>query len=213
MKFPTYDDETIDNELRFEITLDTLYSDIHSSNSLLEEFEKAYEDIIIKDNKGAILQLFAENNLNYLTFKLDAIILRRHLVLISYLIKLRFEDHKDEQIIKLLEKDYDIDDSQIINTLFVASVTFNGKIVEISAEQENELLEFIKKNLENERCIKKTTLRNHSPSITGLSLTLKMLKSLIVKISESLEEVKTNSKEANLILFFHSVSHITFKLI
>jgi len=207
IKFPTYDDNIIDTELRFEITLDVLYSDIYSSTNVLLEFEKLYDDFITSEKSKSIIESFQNHNLNYLSFKLNTIILRRQITLISFLIKIKFalKDESADNINDLL-KDYDKEEVEISKSILTSLLTINDKKINISVEEELELTELIKKHIENEKLIK-NSLKNHSPSLSGLSITLKMLKSIVFKIMESLEKIKIKNSDENLILFFHTVNY------
>ena len=99
-KFPTYDDKIIDTELRYEVTIDSLYSDIYSSINLLIEFEKVYGEFITGDKKAIIIDGFKKHSLNYLIFKLYPTLLRRQLTLISHLLKIkdRFSNQESRSI-------------------------------------------------------------------------------------------------------------------
>ncbi len=210
IKFPTFDDKIIDTELSYEVTMESLFNDIHSSIHILLEYEKMFDTLFIEDKKNDILACFQTNNLNYLAFKLVPTVLRRHINLITCLIKLydKKKDTEINEINKHIETDYEISESKIKENI-MDSLVANSK-TKLSKDQQTELNELMNKYLENENYIL-TKLRNHKTSITGMSVSLKFLKVITNKTIESLEIIRNNHTEENLVLFFYNVMlYITF---
>ena len=200
LKFPTFDDEHLDNELRNEITYNSLITEIHSTLLLLSHFETEFELLHIK-NKTFIKALL-EFNVNYLTFKLHGICLHRLITLILQKLILKFDDNNPNS--KFNDQDIDIDIDKDCSTNSLIEKEYISKkeedlikihIIEKITDKDNLqndyedpcLKEIIKKELDYEQEVLSC---NHFPSITSIYIIIKNVKYYLEKIMECISQFK-----------------------
>jgi len=213
LKFPTFDEEHLDNQLKSEITYNSLMSEIHTTLHLLFHFDKEYELLHMK-NKEFINSLI-QFNINYLSYKLYGICLHRLISLIHQKLMLKFEtkerkDSKDtfnanssmiendyismteEELIKRYlnikndktkEKSINNNNDNNIDNNIISINDNNTDNTENKDYNDPSLINIIKKQLEFE---KEILNQDHTPSITSISIIIKTIKYYLEKIIDSI---------------------------
>lgn len=205
IKYPTFDDNNIEDQIRSEITFDTLNGDVNSLIELLLYFEKAFLQLLTSSNKQNVLKIFGKYSLNHINFIAYSVLSRRQITLIFYLIKLF--DKNDMELLKLIEEEYRIVTvEKIVEEIF--SIT---SILEIKKENEEflEIFNIVKKNLEDEKKILSVEVK---PSICGISISFKFLKSIVEKTILNLNKLQIVITEENIVDFLHQVNYFLIKI-
>ena len=200
IKFPTFDDNNIENQLKEELSYENLIDDSNSILELLIYFEKFFIELLSSKNKQQIINLFNVHSLNYINFIACAFFSRRKITLVFYLAKEYFEGSNDI-LKKVIEKEY----TNVIIEKIVEDIFLITSGLEINKEDEMfcEINSLVKKNLESESFILASKLK---PSIVGISIAFKFFKSIIDKTISEMKKIKIEYKEEIAIDFLQSVN-------
>ena len=207
IKYPNFDDKIIDDQLKNEITYEILNGDINSIIELLIYFEKSFIELFSQNKKKEIVDIFTKYSLNYPNFILYSSLSRRKITLMSFLIKLKFEGN-DVEILKTIEEEYKTIEIQKITKEFYVLI----ELLKLSEEHLHlaDINELIEKDLINEKII---LLAENIPSICGICVCIKFLKSIIEKAILDIQKLIFEFKEETAIDFIHLVYIFIYKIV
>ena len=219
IKFPTFDDPFIEEQLKKEITLESLLSDIKRFEERLGNFSEAYDSLFNSDNGTITKKEFQAHNLNYSTYKIYSYFLTRQINLIYYLLQKKFIQDviEKETVFNYIKKNYfDVDAETMIHDYFLN----NQKYFMISRENDNpeeyerhlQIIKIIKGLIRVEKDILLFDLENQNfiPSVCSISVSLVILRSVVDYLILQVIEL-TGSKEIKedlIIKFFHNCNKL-----
>ena len=224
VKFPTYDDVSVDLQINNDITLEMLFSDIESVLYVINDYEVSYLKVL-KENKNDLVSSFKLYKLNYILFRVHIMIIKREVNLLKYLIMLKFEkellllkqnnnnndndnnndnnnynldEDTKEEVNNYITKEYKLSEEQFINLILEGEM-----IKDLPKEDLKEIIEYLKKAKKNEELMIQI---DYKPSITGLSILLKVLRSVIDTTCIVIKLLVQEYSEEFLLDFFHNVN-------
>ena len=174
LKYPNFDDITIDYQLRYDLTLDNFFEDIHSSSELLFHLENTLINLLLNENCDQLKIIFQKNNFKSKNLLLFSYMSRRKITLIYYLVKQRFYPTIDKSIKKIIETEFNqVTQEKILNDFFT---TFNRIHIKKDDKDLDDFSEIIKVQISHEKSLIEI---NHIPSISAICICLKFLISII----------------------------------
>jgi len=202
IKFPTFHDNNIGQQLREDISFDHLTDDINSIIELLLYFEKAFLSLLKSNNKAHILTILAKYSLNHVNFIAYSVLSRRQITLVFYMIKLKYEG-ANNNLLNAIETEYkNADPHKIIEEIYTLIST-----LEINKDDEvfSQVESLVKKNIENEGQIYESECK---PSIVGISIAMKFFKTIIEIAISDINQLHHLIKEEVVINFLHTVLYL-----
>ena len=199
IKFPTFDDDFIEIQLREEITFNHLNENVNSIIELMIYFENNIINILTSGQKSEIIEIFERYGFNYIKFIAYSVLSRRQITLIFFLIKIDY-DRSDKNLKKIIENDYKNVKVEKLLEEFVHMIS----PIEIKRQGEklNEITNLFLNNLENELII---CDNDHKPSLVCVNVAILYFKSVIERIINDLKKIQNNQKEDVIIDFMYSV--------
>lgn len=201
-KYPTFDDPMMDDELKKDITYIGLMTDIHSVVNLLDYFQDFYSSLL-KNNPHNILDSFRKSNLNCVCFSVFALLIKRVIVLMNYLLTIKFENKNDIDVNsdkkEAIELEYiNVDKEQLINTILN-----NNVFIPLLGEDEiKEIREIFNEGFKKEKVILDCTV---SPSICGIGVGVKYLKVALEQVIMDIQLLSDKKVEDTILDFFQNV--------
>lgn len=202
IKYPTFSIPQIDEELKYEITYENVMNDLRFVFDILDDYINLYTNILIK-NPHNILASFQKYKLNFLIFHVNSFLLKRHIELLCFLIKYKFEECNEiEKKLKLNFVDKSVDD-------LIFMWTSNNKYIANIFEQIDDPLE-IKENfaigLDTEKfMIEQTLFNDEKPSLSGLGIFIKYFKYILQSAIETMKIITMKESEETMLNFLQDV--------
>jgi len=219
IKFPTFDDPYIEEHVKKDITYESLISDLKSCDEALNNFSLQYDSLFNSANSQMIKKKFSEHNLNHSTYKLFAFFLTRQITLVYYLLEMKFSSKTDQiqNISDSIRKNFvDVDHDLMIQDFF----TTNNKYFLINEDNDNpqeydkhiQVIKLFKTLIKNESDIIQFDSEDEKylPSISSISISLIILKSVLDNLTFQLKELQElrDINEDYLIQFFHNCNKL-----
>lgn len=205
-KYATFDDPFIDSQLKFEITYDTVISDITCCIDTIIFFDNLYTQSL--DNTK-IYKEFRTHKISYINSKAFLFILKRQLNLLLYLIKYKFDG--DNHALKYIKEEYLIEGelrfkiTEMKDFFIFKELQYDNCKEKIASELEEVICR--SENFEKE-LLHDYSNRLWKPSITGLSILIKFINSSFNKAITDLEILlkdKNHKLSEGIILDFFQV--------
>ena len=201
-KYPTFSIPAIDEELKYEITYENLSHDLRYVSDLLEHYLNSYTNILLT-NPHNILVSFQKYKLNFLLFHINSFLLKRHIELISFLMKYKFEENYEIGE-KLKEKFLDKSVDEILS-MWTNNENFKGQIFE-NIDEVQEIRESFSAGVDTEKFLIELILfTSHKPSLSGIGIFMKYFKYILQSAIETMIIVTKKESEDNMLNFFQDV--------
>lgn len=204
VKYPTFDDISVDRQINVDITLEMLLSDIESVLLIANAYDISYLKIL-KENKNDLVSSFKQYKLNYILFRVHILILKREVILLNYLLLIKFEEFDNLKEKRNMAKEYIDTEYNLSEDNFIKLILEDEMIKDISKEDQVEIIEYLKKAKKNEEIMIEV---DYKPSVSGLSIMMKVLRSVINSSCVIIKELVEKYTEEFLLDFFHNVNFI-----
>jgi hypothetical protein len=219
IKYPTFDDNLMDDQLKNDVTYETLMEDFKSvNNDIIPYFQHTYKKFII-DNPFNIIANFKLYELSYPKFFVFSFVLKRQLDLMSYLIKIKFENsqpegnsinaYSDQAIDEIIKKEYLNSSVDEIILLIFSDEAFKKVVdndVDIptgnDGDKYHQFKTIVEKGLEDEKCL--LSIKD-APSICGIDIALKYMKIILERCIVSMQKLTNEIQEVPMIEYFQDV--------
>jgi hypothetical protein len=209
IKYPTFDNALIDDELKTDITYEILINDFKAIFDLLEHYRNIFTDVLIT-NPGNLIASFKIYNLNFLIFHINGYLIKRQVELISYLIKIKFE-HNDEEKMKesslyeLIKSEFENKTVDDLLLTWSSNETFRKHFFD-NVENILEIREVFARELEQEKFLIEIALNSEeTPSICGIGVFLKYLKLILLTAIGNVNNLDGSASEEGMLDFFQDV--------
>jgi hypothetical protein len=236
LKYCTFDDITMDDQLKSDISYEILINDFKSTRDILIHYRTIYSNLLVQ-NPHNIIYSFKKYKLNFINFNINAFLLLRQLDLMSYVLKLKFE-HSDDinldsenifqsqseitnEFLEIIKKEYN---NKGIDDLILQWTGDENlkKIIFEEVEDMVEIRETFYKGIEYEKFILSFVDKNkNSPSICGIGVLLKYLKMILERSVYNIEILSNTITEEIMLDFFQDcckveiifmMAHNTFRV-
>jgi hypothetical protein len=220
LKFPTFDNFFLEEQLKVPVTIDALLTDLKSCLETFEFYESQYDEFFRTSQNGeTVKEIMKEHNLNCFAYKIFSIFIKRHVTLFYYLLIEIFKcENKPYNYIGdtyLNQNFIDINYQDLTDNLLSQNKFFVSKNIEEEKIQIIKLLENLIKN-EKEFVNFIQEKKDYIPSICSLDLSLKILKNVLDQIIEDIRILSSpfysneskSVKEEMIIKFFQNLNKL-----
>lgn len=221
IKFPTFDIPGLEEQLKAEITYESLIFDLKSCDEGLSFFCDKYDNLILQHKNSKFIKAkLKEHNMNHISYKIFALIIKRQIFLLYCLLGKKF-NKGENGIDKLFSETFLNVDEDILAKDFLDK-NCDYFTVDCStpddceSEARLQVIQLIQNLIKNERSLIDFETKinsNFLPSISTLGVSFKFIKTMIDQVSIQIQELTsmTDDKlltEEILILFFNNCNKL-----
>jgi hypothetical protein len=219
IKYPTFEDINLEEQLKTEVTYENLLVDLNCCDEALSNLCHLYDTLFLTHPNGEFIkEKLKEHNMNYIVCKMFSSILRRQVTLVYHLLRKKYSNNQEERETaeKIINQEYlDVSNEEILNHLIEENKNYfkngngsvndnldheklkNSEILNVQEEREinqefkNMIIENLKVLIKSEKSLIdfENNTKNFLPSICSLNLSLKILKSVIDETSNQIKEI------------------------
>ena len=224
LKYATFDDIAIDDQLKSDITYEILMNDFKSVSDILFHYRSIYSSLLL-ENPHNIIYSLKKYGLKFINFNINAFLLQRQLDLMSYVIKIKFE-YVDEIYINLENNlNNEISTNEYIEIIkkvyygkslddLIMEWTSDESLKKVIFEEVDDMVEIreiFSKGIESESFILKYVNKNiPTPSICGIGVLLKYLRMILEKAIANIQIMSNSFTEDMMLNFFQDCCKIAF---
>jgi hypothetical protein len=200
IKYPNFNDVQIDNELRHEITYNSLKEDITSTLELLDHLEKSLVIFFNSERKSEIDKFFRKFNYSQINFLLYSYLLRRKITLIYYMLSYKLEG-KNEFIEKTIDENFISMTCEKLRDFFFS---FYDKLPFKKDDKfVSDSTQIIQNNMDHEKII---YLSHNIPSLSSIGVCIMFLKSIINESLDYFQSLIKYYNDETMINFLYAVN-------
>lgn len=207
IKYPTFENEIIDEQLSNDISFDELMKDLKLVHDIFPIYFDGFTKLILSE-KNNILKNFRIQKLKFINFHISLFFLYRQLELLSFLLTFKYEsqnvkDGKNLEIVR--EKFGHHNNVNYVIELWMPNQS-DRKMIFAEIEKLTELEKIFDKNLKNEDFLLNSFFDNKGPTVCVCGVIVKFIKCIMERSIVVVEFLKgTIDKDVVLELFQDSV--------
>jgi hypothetical protein len=202
-KYPTFEDNAFDDQLKTDITYDIMFDDIKSAIDIIDYYHSVFTQLV-SSNPNNIIKEFKKYNLNFISFHIYGFLLRRQIKLMSMLIRLKFEPQYENEIKQYISKDYLEYNSELILADFVSNETHKKLLLSECDNIENIKIFFVKA----EEAEKFLISIDYTPSICGIGIAIKYVRYVLEQSIINIQVLEKELTQEIMLDFFLNVIYI-----
>ena len=208
-KFPTFEDISMDEQLKTDITLETLKLDIRNCDEMLKNLKLELENLY--SSNDYLLAKFKEYNINYINPIFHVLYISRQIEICYFIFEYKYQEQpKDSYETFLLNLNVKYNPEINIDEFYQEHTKSNVVVYkylsrEIVDDTKNELVELFK----NECAMRKNEREDYISGIETFDIGIKFINMILAFVFEDIKELKNDIKdEKNIVTFFSDLARI-----
>ncbi len=208
-KFPTFEDITMDQQLKSNITIETLESDIQNCDEMLTNLKSSLENLFTTNQ--IIVDKFAEYKINYISSIIHIIYIKRQIGICYHIYEYKYRQEIKESFETFLFQlniKYNLSTNieEQYNELAKENPSLYGRLTVETVQKVKEEMEGLYKN---ETIMRNLDLEHYNPGIETFCVGVKFINMILVFLFEDLKELRNDIKEEkNIVTFFADLARL-----
>lgn len=203
LKYPTFDNNIIDDQLKTEITYEIFLNDMKSVVDIISSYLNSFTSLLVS-NTNNIVESFKSYKLSFIQFHINAFFLERELELMSMVFKLKYEYINADQsaFMNIIRNKYGKCNVDEVIEQWSQNETYR-KLICYEIDDISEVREIFEKRLENEMFMLEYTHEDKpTPAVCVSGILVKYLRFILERSLINMDFLKEKITEEILLDFF-----------